>query len=47
MGYKVVETPIIFYDRKVGKSKMTTRIVLEAMLVVWKIRFSKKAVRKS
>ncbi|HST05404.1 MAG TPA: polyprenol monophosphomannose synthase [Chloroflexia bacterium] len=47
MGYKVVETPIIFYDRKVGKSKMTTRIVLEAMLVVWKIRFSKKAVRKA
>jgi dolichol-phosphate mannosyltransferase len=47
MGYKVRETPIIFVDRKVGKSKMTSRIVLEAMLVVWKIRFSKKAKRKS
>lgn len=47
MGYKVRETPIIFVDRKVGKSKMTGRIVLEAMLVVWKIRFSKKARRKS
>jgi dolichol-phosphate mannosyltransferase len=47
MGYKVRETPIIFVDRKVGKSKMTSRIVLEAMLVVWKIRFSKKARRKS
>jgi dolichol-phosphate mannosyltransferase len=45
MGYKVRETPIIFVDRKVGKSKMTSRIVLEAMLVVWKIRFSKKARR--
>jgi dolichol-phosphate mannosyltransferase len=45
MGYKVVETPIIFYDRKVGKSKMTTRIVMEAMLVVWKIRFSPRAKR--
>ncbi|MEP6776572.1 MAG: glycosyltransferase, partial [Chloroflexota bacterium] len=45
MGFKVRETPIIFVDRKVGKSKMTGRIVLEAMLVVWKIRFSKKAVR--
>lgn len=47
MGYKVRETPIIFVDRKVGKSKMTSRIVLEAMLVVWKIRFSKKAKRRS
>jgi len=47
MGFKVRETPIIFVDRKVGKSKMTGRIVLEAMLVVWKIRFSKKAVRKA
>jgi dolichol-phosphate mannosyltransferase len=47
MGYQVRETPIIFVDRKVGKSKMTSRIVLEAMLVVWKIRFSKKARRKS
>ena len=47
MGFKVRETPIIFVDRKVGKSKMTGRIVLEAMLVVWKIRFSKKARRKS
>jgi dolichol-phosphate mannosyltransferase len=47
MGYKVRETPIIFVDRKVGKSKMTSRIVFEAMLVVWKIRFSKKARRKS
>ncbi len=47
MGYKVRETPIIFVDRKVGKSKMTGRIVLEAMLVVWKIRFSKKARRRS
>jgi dolichol-phosphate mannosyltransferase len=47
MGYKVRETPIIFVDRKVGKSKMTGRIVLEAMLVVWKIRFSKKAVHRA
>jgi dolichol-phosphate mannosyltransferase len=46
MGYKVKETPIIFHDRKVGTSKMTGKIVLEAMLVVWKIRFSRRA-RKS
>ncbi len=46
MGYKVMETPIIFVDRKVGTSKMTGKIVLEAMLVVWKIRFSKPVRRR-
>jgi dolichol-phosphate mannosyltransferase len=45
MGFKVKETPIIFHDRKVGTSKMNGRIVLEAMLVVWKIRLSKPARR--
>jgi dolichol-phosphate mannosyltransferase len=46
MGFKIKETPIIFHDRKVGTSKMTGRIVLEAMLVVWKIRLSKRAQRR-
>lgn len=45
MGFKVKETPIIFEDRKVGTSKMNSRIVLEAMAVVWKIRLSKPARR--
>ncbi len=45
MGYKVKETPIIFVDRKVGTSKMTSRIVVEAMAVVWRIRLSKPARR--
>ncbi len=45
MGFKIKETPIIFYDRKVGTSKMTGRIVLEAMGVVWRIRLSKRAKR--
>jgi dolichol-phosphate mannosyltransferase len=45
MGFKIRETPIIFYDRRVGTSKMNTKIVLEAMLVVWRIRFSKPARR--
>ena len=33
-GFRVVEIPITFRDRRVGQSKMTTRIVLEA---VWKV----------
>ncbi len=45
MGFKVRETPIIFEDRRVGTSKMHSRIVLEAMAVVWRIRLSKPARR--
>src|SRR5436305_9751694 len=45
MGFKIKETPIIFVDRKVGTSKTSSRIVLEAMAVVWKIRLSRPARR--
>ena len=38
MGFRVVEVPILFEDRRVGQSKMSARIVLEAMLRVWKWR---------
>jgi dolichol-phosphate mannosyltransferase len=33
-GFRVVEVPIVFRDRRVGESKMTGRIVLEAALRV-------------
>ncbi len=39
-GFKVVEVPIVFADRRVGQSKMSKRIVLEALRKVWSIRFS-------
>src|SRR5215211_5146747 len=45
MGFKIVETPIIFNDRKLGTSKMNGRIVAEAMLMVWKLRFSKRPTK--
>ena len=38
-GFRVVETPIVFEDRTVGKSKMSRKIFLEAVLMVWKLRF--------
>ena len=41
-GYKITEFPIIFEDRKVGKSKMSSRIVFEALARVWQFRFKKK-----
>jgi dolichol-phosphate mannosyltransferase len=42
-GFKVVEVPITFVDRRVGKSKMNRRIVAEALWMVWKIRFDRAA----
>jgi dolichol-phosphate mannosyltransferase len=37
-GFRIVEVPIIFIDRRAGSSKMSRRIVLEAVLMVWKLR---------
>lgn len=37
-GYTVKEVPIVFEDRRVGQSKMSTSIVLEAFYKVWMIR---------
>ncbi|NCN42062.1 polyprenol monophosphomannose synthase [bacterium] len=38
-GFDVKEIPIQFEDRRVGESKMSSRIVFEALLSVWKFRF--------
>lgn len=43
-GFKMQEFPIIFEDRKVGKSKMSQKIILEALARVWTFRFA-SAVR--
>jgi dolichol-phosphate mannosyltransferase len=38
-GFKIVEIPIIFVDRIVGTSKMSRKIVLEALAYVVRTRF--------
>lgn len=38
-GFKMIEFPILFEDRKVGKSKMNRKIVIEALGRVWGFRF--------
>jgi dolichol-phosphate mannosyltransferase len=38
--FRVGEIPIIFPDRRVGASKMSHAIVLEALGVVWRLRMS-------
>jgi len=37
-GFRVVEVPIVFEDRRVGQSKMSRAIVFEALAMVWKIK---------
>ena len=39
-GFRVEELPIVFADRRVGRSKMSRRIVLEAIRKVWSMRGS-------
>ncbi|MBN1234138.1 MAG: polyprenol monophosphomannose synthase [Candidatus Coatesbacteria bacterium] len=38
-GFKIKEIPIIFIDRHSGTSKMSKRIVWEALWMVWRLRF--------
>jgi dolichol-phosphate mannosyltransferase len=38
-GFRCKEFPIIFEDRRVGKSKMSSKIVFEALALVPKLRF--------
>ena len=37
-GFKIVEIPITFVDRRAGVSKMNNRIVWEAAWMVWRLR---------
>jgi dolichol-phosphate mannosyltransferase len=37
-GYEVKEVPIVFEDRRVGQSKMSFKIVIEAFYKVWLIK---------
>jgi dolichol-phosphate mannosyltransferase len=55
-GLRIKEIPIVFYERINGKSKMSKKIVREAIIRVWQLRFfpeywerrrRKKQLRKS
>lgn len=38
-GFRIKEIPIIFVDRVYGESKLSRRIMWEAVFLVWKLRF--------
>ena len=38
-GFKIVEIPIVFTDRAEGESKMSKKIVREAVWMVWRLRY--------
>lgn len=38
LGARINEVPIIFIDRRAGHSKMSKKIVREAILMVWKLK---------
>ena len=40
-GFRVVEIPIVFRDRRLGRSKMSWRIAVEAMVLVPQLRRSR------
>ena len=40
-GFSLYEHPIIFTDRTIGESKMSRGIMLEAMIVIWRMRIWK------
>lgn len=37
-GFKLMEMPIVFVDRRVGVSKMNKKIVYEAAFMVWRLK---------
>jgi dolichol-phosphate mannosyltransferase len=46
-GYSVAEVPILFRERRIGQSKMTARIALEAVWKVPALRLREASVRKA
>jgi dolichol-phosphate mannosyltransferase len=39
---RIVEAPITFTDRREGQSKMSRKVILESVLMPWRLRFARK-----
>jgi dolichol-phosphate mannosyltransferase len=42
-GFVLHEIPIVFRDRRAGRSKMSSRVALEALAGVWRMRFGRRS----
>jgi dolichol-phosphate mannosyltransferase len=47
MGFKIIEVPIHFSDRRWGKSKMSFKIQLEAAVRIWDVRWHYRDLRSA
>ncbi len=47
LGYRVLEIPIYFEDRRIGKSKMSIPVKLEAAWRVWELRWRHRHLRRA
>jgi dolichol-phosphate mannosyltransferase len=41
-GLNVAEVPITFTDRREGQSKMSRKVILESVVMPWRLRFSRR-----
>ncbi len=41
LGLKIVESPIVFTDRRLGKSKISRKVMIESMIMPWRLRFGR------
>ena len=46
LGYRYLEIPIYFEDRRIGRSKMTVPVKIEAALRTWQLRWRHRNVRR-
>jgi dolichol-phosphate mannosyltransferase len=46
LGYRFFEVPIYFEDRRIGRSKMTVPVKLEAALRTWQIRWRHRKAQR-
>jgi dolichol-phosphate mannosyltransferase len=47
LGYRVLEIPIYFEDRRIGHSKMSIPVKIEAALRTWEVRWRHRRLRPS
>jgi dolichol-phosphate mannosyltransferase len=46
LGYRFLELPIHFEDRRIGRSKMSMRVKIEAALRTWQIRWQHRQTKR-